>query len=483
MVSERRKLPPNHLLREARRRLLSPSGSGQVMSRRELAEAVSAYLWHHHQHQTSIDENYIGKLERGDHRWPNDLRREAFRAVLNVSRDAELGFWINRRPAQVAADPVAGLAQQHAPGTAVDALEFASGWGQGVEVAAGLWRGDMERRNLLRHAGFSAAAFLAPAVRWLTAPLDERPSGAGDRIIGEPDIDTIHRVTSTFRALDNKHGGGHIRETVVRFLDAEVAALLRHGRFDESTGAALLSAAAELTQLAGWAAHDSGLDGLAQRYLIQALRLAMGASDRPLAAEILAAMSHQAAYLRAATEAVDLARAAGRVAADAGVAAISAEAAVLEAHGHAVGGDESACAKALDRAERTLDRADRGSDPQWIDYFDEAYLSAKFGHCFAALGRGDLAQRFATRSLDMDQRYVRGRQFNLSLLARACAQVGEIEQASVIGVEAVQLAGKLRSHRCVDYVRDLADRLAPHVGLPAVRDFNDHAHGLLAPVR
>ena len=42
-VSQRRK-PPNHLLREARRRLPSPSGSGRPMSRQELADGVNAYL-------------------------------------------------------------------------------------------------------------------------------------------------------------------------------------------------------------------------------------------------------------------------------------------------------------------------------------------------------------------------------------------------------------------------------------------------------
>ncbi|OLB81588.1 MAG: hypothetical protein AUI14_02780 [Actinobacteria bacterium 13_2_20CM_2_71_6] len=264
-------------------------------------------------------------------------------------------------------------------------------------------------------------------MRWLTAPLDERPIGHGSQPVGEPDVDTIRRVTSTFRALDNQYGGGHIRVPVVRFLDAEVAPLLLNGRYDKTVGGALFSAAAEMAQLAGWAAYDCGLNRLAQMHFIQALSLALGAADRPLGAEILAAMSHQSAYLRAPVEAVDLARAAGRVAADAGVAAISAEAAVLEAQGHAVAGDEAACASALDRAERALDRADRTSDPQWIGYFDEAYLSARFGHCFAALDRGEVAQRFASRSLEMDGRYVRGRQFNL---ARSRGQMPRRERSS-----------------------------------------------------
>lgn len=360
-----------------------------------------------------------------------------------------------------------------------EGLEFPASWPRAVEVACGLWRGDMERRNLLRNAAFAAVAFATPAMRALL-PGEEHPTGSGRVDVEEPDVETVRRMTATLRTLDNEYGGGHIRETAVRFLDADVTPLLA-GRFSEQTGRSLFAATAELTQLAGWAAYDAGLHGLSQRYLIQSLRLAIAAADRPLTAEILAAMSHQAAYLRAVAEAVDLARASARVAADAGVEAIVAEAAVLEAHGHALAGDESACAAALDRAERTLDRADRDSDPQWIGYFNEAYLSAKFGHCFAALGRGDLAERFARRSLDMDGRYVRGHQFNLALYASSFAtrDKPEVGQAATVGLEAVKVAERLRSARSVDYLRQLADRLAPYCGVPEVDEFNDRARPLL----
>ena len=98
-MSERRK-PPNHLLRQARRRLPSPSGSGRPMSRQELADAVNAYLAgkddERYQREAALDANHIGKLERGDHRWLNDMRREAFRHVLKAVTDAELGLYIIR---------------------------------------------------------------------------------------------------------------------------------------------------------------------------------------------------------------------------------------------------------------------------------------------------------------------------------------------------------------------------------------------------
>ena len=400
------------------------------------------------------------------HLLDNELGAGGALSAMVVEVSANSG--VHLRPGLTLSDPLP------------EGLEFAPDWRHGVGVAAELFRRDMQRRQLLRGAGFNAAAFLTPAMRWLTSSLDEFPTGPGERVVGEPDVEMVRRITTAYRTLDNQYGGGHIRESVVRFLNAEVAGLLQ-GRYDSGTGAALLSAASEATQLAGWATYDVGMHGLAQRYMVQALRMAAAAGDRALGAEILAAMSHQAAYQRAASEAVDLARAAGRVAKDAGIAAIQAESAVLEAQGHASGGDAAACAVALDRAERALDKADRTSDPQWIGYFDESYLAAKFGHCFTALERGDLAQRFAAKSLHMDGRhYARGRQFNLALLATAHiaakdANTRDPEEASAIGLQAVEAAEGLASVRAGDYLADLADRLAPYAGLPKVQEFQDRA--------
>ena len=126
----------------------------------------------------------------------------------------------------------------------------------------------MQRRNLLRQVGFSATAFLPAAMRWLMSSLDERPAGNGERLIGAADIETVRRMTSTYRTLDNQFGGGHIRDSLVRFLNADVTELI-NGRYDAATGRQLLSAVAETTQLAGWASYDAGMHGLAQRYLIQ----------------------------------------------------------------------------------------------------------------------------------------------------------------------------------------------------------------------
>lgn len=245
------------------------------------------------------------------------------------------------------------------------------------------------------------------------------------------------------------------------------------GQLRSGPGAALFSAAAELTQLAGWMAYDSGKHGIAQAHLIHALRLAKVANDQLLGAEILAAMSHQAIYLHDADTAITLASAARRTAEDAGMFSLAAEALVSEAHGHAARGNERACTQALTAAENALERADRDDDPQWMRYFDDAYLSARFGHCFSALGHGEQTTRFAERSLDMNQSYVRGRAFNLALLATGHLHQRNIDQAAAVATEAAHLTTGLKSARAVGYIRDLDTALTPHAGNPAVREFRE----------
>jgi hypothetical protein len=76
------------------------------MSRQELAEAVAAWLFEHAGREFCIDATYVGKLERGEHRWPTAHYRNALRAVLGRDTDAELGFFIIQGHARDAApDP------------------------------------------------------------------------------------------------------------------------------------------------------------------------------------------------------------------------------------------------------------------------------------------------------------------------------------------------------------------------------------------
>jgi tetratricopeptide (TPR) repeat protein len=350
-------------------------------------------------------------------------------------------------------------------------LQLSTGWTDTIATSTALWRADVQRRRFLVNAVFTSSALPASALRWLISPPADAPTASGLNTIGRADIDAIREVTHSYREMDNRFGGGKLRNAIVSYLDDHVSRLLTTGSYQEETGRQLAAACGEVSQLAGWVAYDSDEHGLAQRYLTQALAYARHADDPALAAEILAAQAHQALYLARPNETIDLARAAQAAAVRHGSATLLTECLVMEAHGHAARDDAYACGTALAKAERTFDRATREDDPTWLAYFDEAYLAARMAQCFRDLGEADHAARYARRSLDMDGRYVRGRAFNLSLLAAAHAAQDEPERACAVGRQALDLTVRLTSARSVRYVRDVVRRLRPRADVPAVKDF------------
>jgi len=144
----------------------------------------------------------------------------------------------------------------------------------------------------------------------------------------------------------------------------------------------------------------------------------------------------------------------------------------MEAHGHALRKDAWSCSRALRRAETTFSQRTGRDLPAWLAYFDEAYFAAKIAHCFHALEQGKQTEKYALRSLDMDPRYIRGKAFNLALLAIGYALQGELDQACVRGREAVDLSSDLDSARAITYIRRLLSELTPHDHEDQVREFS-----------
>ncbi|WP_063003129.1 hypothetical protein [Nocardia salmonicida] len=348
-------------------------------------------------------------------------------------------------------------------------LEFSLSLAEATAAATALWRSDVECRRFLRDSAYAVAVYPAATMRWLTLPGPEHPvSSTGYRRIGQADVDAVRTMTTAFVELDNRVGGGRIRSTVVHYLHTSVAPML-HGTYTEDVGRRLYAASAELTKLAGWAAYDLEEHGLAQRYLIQALRQARAAGDAALSAEILGAMSHQAVYVGRAGDAVDLARAARIAARTAGSPTLEAGCLMAEAHGHAARFDRSTCTATLVSAERAFGRADPHR-PMWLSYLDTAYMSAITAHCFRDLGDHKRASELAFDSLNMSEGYLRGRAFNLCLLASSLA-ADDPREAVNIGDQALELAGEVESKRTGAYLRDVRARLAPHDTIPEVAEF------------
>ncbi|MEU1668490.1 regulator [Streptomyces sparsogenes] len=391
-------------------------------------------------------------------------------------------------------------------------LEFAATPQEAVDIVSGLWRKDSGSQAELRKIAFTPAGLVVPSRDWLIGRPDDKvargepaapapgagraaaPSvrpplprqrqadrwqrGPGHRVTAG-DIAALRSVGELFRSLDQTYGGGHARQALVRYLEHEGEPMLR-GTYGETIGRRLFSAIADLTRLAGWTSYDIAAHGLAQRYFVQALRLAQAAGDRPYGSYVLVTMSRQAVYLGHGREAVQLARVAQQGVGGGAPPVLQSLLHAVEARGHAVLGEVRACTASLARAERALETARPGDEaPYWTRFFDEAQLADEFGHCHRDLQQYRAAAQHAERSLQLrGKAYARSRLFCRVVLATARLGLGELEQACALGAEAAQQAAEMRSARAADYVRDFERRLEPYRDAAAVRGYRDRVAAL-----
>ncbi|WP_055489695.1 hypothetical protein [Streptomyces sp. TP-A0356] len=382
-------------------------------------------------------------------------------------------------------------------------LEFAATPEEAVDIVSGLWRKDSGSHAELRKIAFTPAGLVVPSRDWLIGRPDDRVShgetparipaqgrpvvprqrgqserGPGQKVTGG-DIAALRSVGELFRALDHAYGGGHARQALVRYLEHEAEPMLR-GTYGEQTGRRLFAAAADLTRLAGWTSYDIGAHGLAQRYFVQALRLAQAAGDRMYGAYVLVTMSRQAVYLGHGREAVQLARVAQQGVGTSAPPVIQALLHAVEARGHGVLGEVRACTASLVRAERALESARPGDEvPHWARFFDEAQLADEFAHCHRDLQQYRAAVQHAERSLQLRAPgYARSRLFCRVVLASARLGLGELDQACQLGAEAAGQASEMRSVRAVEYVRDFERRLEPYKDAAPVRGYRDRVAAL-----
>ncbi|MFX4294072.1 regulator [Streptomyces bohaiensis] len=304
---------------------------------------------------------------------------------------------------------------------------------------------------------------------------DRTERGPGQRVTAG-DIAALHSVADLFRKLDNAYGGGHARQALIRYLEHELEPLLR-GSYSEQTGRRIFAAAADLTRLAGWTAYDIAAHGLAQRYFVQALRLAQAAGDRGYGSYVLVSMSRQAVYLGHGREAVQLARVAQQGTAASAPPAVQALLHAAEARGHGLLGEVRACTASLARAERALEASRPGDEvPHWARFFDEAQLADECGHCHRDLQQHRAAARHAERSLQLrGPAYARSRLFCRVVLATARLGLGELEQACALASEAAQQAAEMRSVRAHEYIHDFERRLEPYRDAAVVRSYRERA--------
>ncbi|WP_405978896.1 transcriptional regulator [Streptomyces sp. NBC_00158] len=364
-------------------------------------------------------------------------------------------------------------------GTSVDsALVYDTSFTATVKAVAELGRADVDRRKLLAAAPFAAVAGVGPSRDWLMNTLDQEPS-AGPRVRLE-DVTSVKAMFEKFQRMDIFQGGGSGRLVLAEYMTQHVLPLLPRAKTEE-VRRALCEAASEQTYLLGWMAYDSGEHGVAQRYLIQALRLAEESKNAALGAHVLAGMADQATLLGDPNEGRRLAQAGRHGLAKADSAACLADLWCLEARALAKLGDIKAASRAVIESEKAFERVRPEQEQAWAEFIDPAYLHGEHAMTFRDLNDPKSSEAHAVRSIDHAHQQKRARRGAMSQAALAVSHVQrrDVDSAYAAGLRTLTLASQVKSTRAIEAVQDLRRRMQPFGQNRLVADFNERAQALV----
>ncbi|MGH3902149.1 MAG: hypothetical protein ACRDTA_28640 [Pseudonocardiaceae bacterium] len=401
-------------------------------------------------------------------------------------------LWSGRaKPAELWVPADAGMNQPWTPAGTVQVLDD---WLGHTGGAMGL-----DRRCFLAVSG---ATLTAPA--WAYADhlatrggsLAALMGGGRTMTVTSTMVDAIAVTNAGMRALGNAEGGYEDNLRYVHHHLTYIARLLRQARFTSAAVAdRLLAEWAQLSQVAGWLAHDTGSYGLSQRYFTSGLRAAHTAGDRSVGVYLLASMSSTAVYRgrladgidlgRAARDAVELANAAHE-AARSTPAAVRALAADRFASAQAAAGNTRGFHAAADEARTLLDtpRALEGRPP-YLTWYGPSALEADLAQGALTLAGAtsrdshcllDGAEAILGRTATDASTTPRSAVYHAAWLARAHVAAGDLDRAVPAGLTALRRLPTVRSRRWPLELRRLETDLAalPLTHRPAsVRSLQD----------
>lgn len=245
-----------------------------------------------------------------------------------------------------------------------------------------------------------------------------------------PSIALIRSMSDSIQLADRKLGGGKLYPTVWRYLRSEIAPCLLDPPNDCSSSD-LFSAAASLTEIAGWMAHDGGDNTRARGHFTQAYRLAVAGENAALSANVCASMAHLAIQHGMPDDAERIsAKGLGHVVDIDGANQLVARLHAMQARAHAIQGSEVDCQASLEAAHDALSASDDGPEIGWIASFDDASLASESALCFYALGSWRQAEEESRKVVHLrDGDRVRSRALGQLTLANVLAQEGVYDES------------------------------------------------------
>ncbi|WP_344429968.1 hypothetical protein [Amycolatopsis minnesotensis] len=335
---------------------------------------------------------------------------------------------------------------------------------------------DSTRHTSVLQGDYSLEALNAAFMDWfLRESKYERTASK----ITELDVAEVTAATQMFDSLDRTVGGEAQRLLAVQFVREKLAPRLSQAGTDPLSRA-LYTAAATLCEIIGWMAYDSERHGVAQRYFVQALRLAKDAHQPAYGAYVLTTMSHQALYLKRPDQALRFALAARSHANVSTVPIVATEATLLAAQASAQLGDESDCRKMILESEGLFSQVRPENTPSWASHWTDAVFATYVGSCWVDLGKPREAFGPLKLAWDAAKDHPRRRVYSTGQLAKVAVLNGDIEQAASLGLAAVDSSSRQSSQRSLQVIREVNERLKTHAKQSHVRDFRDRARPLLA---
>ncbi|GAA2630034.1 XRE family transcriptional regulator [Streptomyces spororaveus] len=269
---------------------------------------------------------------------------------------------------------------------ATESLEY-SDLPHAIRTLGRLWEIDAQRDPALIKSMFFPRAFGLASREALVMPPDPDISGSGTYKVTASDITLLEDQTRLYGALDGQHGGGKFRSVFAGFLAMQTVPLL-DGAFSAKAGKRLYGSVADAVLAMASMAYDDQLAGFAQRYDLQAMRLAQAIGDRARIARVHIHQTRLAAAQGDRREVLTHARSAV-LAAEGAPPLVRAYAAITEARAWSFNQNPERTIAAVTRAREGFDQAKASSSLDWLAWFDRFELEAQAAWALAGAGLVD----------------------------------------------------------------------------------------------
>ena len=295
----------------------------------------------------------------------------------------------------------------------------------------------------------------------------QRRAATSPRRAEEPDV----LAMQAFRSADRQVGGGHLYAAVVKYLHTQVGPRLFGGDLVVEDPS-VFTAAAGLTEMAGWMAHDAGRDDRAYSHFLRAFHLSKAGQDRQLGVHVLASLSHLAHHRTDPLGAIRFAQA-GEVALAEGPRnpELAARLLAMKARGRAALGDDQETRALLGQAEAALDGTHAETPSEWVSHFDHGSLASEAARCMRQLGNPAVAQEQAQLVLQLrPSSHTRSHAFGQLFLITSLIEQGETEEACRITRDVIESTQSLGSQLVVQQLTEIRDQLTPYADSPTISE-------------